>query len=113
MRQRRVRARRRIMEQTAAVILMEGDAEAIGVSAGPTGAMHETSEAEAQVGRDVGAHTQQLAHGSSAPVRRALGDDAAWRRARDKTPGKGTGWTHRGLHVERQGAHGSLRGALA
>ena len=53
----------RVVEGAAALVLVEGDAPAIGMGPGLPAAAHQPGEAEDDVGRDIGAHAEKFAHG--------------------------------------------------
>ncbi|MNM78681.1 hypothetical protein D3C81_905910 [compost metagenome] len=54
----RLAARRRVLEQPQSTAFIEGNAPAIAVRAGASAALHQPGEAEHDIGRDIGAHAQ-------------------------------------------------------
>src|SRR3954471_14003821 len=52
----------RVVEAAAPLAVIEGDAPAIGMRTGLTAPAHQASEAEADIGRNIGIHAQKLAH---------------------------------------------------
>src|SRR5690349_4114218 len=64
----RFRAWARVVEAAAPLAFVERDAPAVAMRTGLVAPAHQPGEAEADVGRDVGAHAQKLAHaGRSQP----------------------------------------------
>src|SRR4051794_5140922 len=61
------RARLRIVKCAAALPFIEGDPPAVGVRTAVATAPHQPSKTEADIGGDVGVHSQQLAQGFRPP----------------------------------------------
>ena len=54
----RLAARRRVLEQTQAPAFIEGDAPAVAMRTGTAATLHQPGEAEHDIGRHIGAHAQ-------------------------------------------------------